>query len=780
MTTRFPLIAFILLYPLLSATSAQQAPPLAGPSDPTARLDSRLRTAEIYFGGDELESAEKALLELLHEPALPAKLRSDAETLLGKVVGAKKARKHDAELISRLRLSVAESLAGEGEYSQARQLAAGVLEKADSLPLAQDAARVYKATEPSLPQQASARLQDISKWEWLLYAVPIVIALASIWLVRRVFWILGPALFWVRWLLGRPRRWVLKQEPALKIGLLAAGSVLVAVLVLASIGCWLLVPGGHVSPFWATALTSVAILAVLAAVLGSRPAPIWIRQFDDPGKSDAQTLLRAAFSQWSTQKDESTSGLLIAEASVVPAIPEIQLDSVDILPDLSALPAVGGVSPGAIASAFQSVLRWFWSPYPSLTGSAHVDDDAVTIRLTWQQSAGIIIGVSSTVPAKTGDALEKAVKAASYQMLFVIQDGSSQASASAANSLREGLDHLNEYLNGSKHEALDLALDVFSSVRAKLDPRKKNQLAQAHLYEGIARDLNEQHERAISHFDLARELAPDESTQTRAVYNKAVSQLRSRYQLDSLQSSIQTLRDYGLIPPLGRPFDAVEASKQPIRAFGYALMAHALAHCPIYWNRTPTQIGPNTTYLETLAENRTRIVGWVHQVETITGELTTLDTADNAIWNEKTRTQLKWMIANARGNAYLNSIRYLKIPPDPAQQQDRPALRTQYLEGADVAFRQCEVLLPPGVETLSNIGTLLLTKGKRVQAREYFERAIKLNPAYEYAYYRIAQSWDEEKWREKVVETLNRYKLPPGIPEFQEMYQESYVQPAQG
>jgi tetratricopeptide (TPR) repeat protein len=441
---------------------------------------------------------------------------------------------------------------------------------------------------------------------------------------------------------------------------------------------------------------------------------------------------------------------------------------------------VGGVSPGAIASAFQAIQRWFWSPYPSLTGSAQVKDDAVTIRLTWEESPSIITAVSSTVPAKTTDALERAVKAASYQMLFVIQDGSSQAGASAANSLREGLEHLNEYLNGSKHEALDTALQVFSSARAKLDPKKRNQLAQAHLYEGIARDLNEQHERAISHFDLARQLASDEATQTRAVYNKAVSQLRCRYQLKSLLSSIQTLRDNLLVPLEDGQFDPQEASERPILAFSYAVLADVIAHFPLYWNQVPQPLAEDTSYDEKLRLNRNRIVAWVTLVETYTKRLGRLDTRNEAIWNEKSRTQLRWMIANARGDAYLNARRFLIVPPDPNQREDRGTLRKRYLRRSTRAFRQCEVLLPPGVETLSNIGTVLLTSRKYAEAREYFERAIELNPAYEYAYYRIARSWEAEKWREKVVETLKRYKSAPEIPEFKQMYRDCYVQPAKG
>jgi hypothetical protein len=90
------------------------------------------------------------------------------------------------------------------------------------------------------------------------------------------------------------------------------------------------------------------------------------------------------------------------------------------------------------------------------------------------------------------------------------------------------------------------------------------------------------------------------------------------------------------------------------------------------------------------------------------------------------------------------------------------------------------MLLPAGVETLSNIGTLYLARdepGDLPAARQYLQRAIALNPHYEYAYYRLAQSWEREQWREKVIDTLKSWPLPPQIASFRSMFSKYFVEP---
>src|SRR5439155_24391248 len=135
-------------------------------------------------------------------------------------------------------------------------------------------------------------------------------------------------------------------------------------------------------------------------------------------------------------------------------------------------------------------------------------------------------------------------------------------------------------------------------------------------------------------------------------------------------------------------------------------------------------------------------------------------------WDARTVRQLKWARQNAVGNIYLDVAKYFIT--ESAQSVDDKKRRNDYLKLALEAYEECELLLPPGVETLTNIGTLLSELGKEERARAYLDRAISLNRDYEYAYYRKAESWNHERQTDKVLETLRtcRKVKKPKIREF--------------
>jgi tetratricopeptide (TPR) repeat protein len=783
---------------VLSWSASAQQPKPAGTVVPPGQpiLASRLHAAEIFVGAEQWDAAEKELLDLLRDADLNAGQRSLAEGLLGRLTLNRKALRDRDEARDWVRLELAERLIDEGEYAEARRLAAGVIEKTQSPLTIRNAAGLYARTYPGLLNEASVRLLDMSKWEWIIYAVVIAAGIALLLIIRRVLWAAGGALDWSLVSLGRIRTWLSEQKRLwirdrfgwhIVLPFVIAGLLWLIAIVFQ----WTRIGPRNIFLVLAQIGTALAVLVLLPYVGRRGVLSVRLRRFDDPNMTGAASLLIASMSGWSRGDQEATTGLLIAEASRLPDLPQLTLESIDLVPDLGALPAIGGVSPGVITGAFQATARWLQAPYPILTGSAHVDERLVRIRLTWQRSAGTIDVITAEAPATERDALLTAVNSASYQMLFILSGKDGHAKGVVANALRKALTLLREYISDANRDALHAAISTLTSIRSKLDPGNRSQLFQVHLYEGIARDLNEEHELARTHFERAAELAPNGDLKEKAAYNKAVSQLRSLYQLENLRSVIGTLRQTTLIPtPPALPetdldpfqdVDAAHALARPVYAFSYAVMADAIAHFPIYWSRTPEVIPADADYEVKLRSNSTRIETWVARVEQITQQLGALDTSPNTDWDETARLQLMWLIQNARGDVYLNSARYLMIPTGPsAEQRTLEERRREYLRRSFAAFRQCEVLLPAGVETLSNIGTVLLTDGKPSSAREYFERAITLNPAYEYAYYRIAQSWEEEKWREKLVDTLKRYPRPPQIPEFRRMYRKYFVQPAAG
>jgi tetratricopeptide (TPR) repeat protein len=85
------------------------------------------------------------------------------------------------------------------------------------------------------------------------------------------------------------------------------------------------------------------------------------------------------------------------------------------------------------------------------------------------------------------------------------------------------------------------------------------------------------------------------------------------------------------------------------------------------------------------------------------------------------------------------------------------------------------MVLQPGVETLANVATTYIYLGRYGDARNYLNQTIRINPSYEYAYYRMAMSWDRENRPLKAVDVLNQYKNPVKIKEFRDLFQKYQV-----
>jgi tetratricopeptide (TPR) repeat protein len=95
-----------------------------------------------------------------------------------------------------------------------------------------------------------------------------------------------------------------------------------------------------------------------------------------------------------------------------------------------------------------------------------------------------------------------------------------------------------------------------------------------------------------------------------------------------------------------------------------------------------------------------------------------------------------------------------------------------YLNLAIDYLNKCAFLFPPGVEILSNLGTLYLfrkEKGDLDKARKSLEEVIKLNKNYEYVYYRLAKTYFAEGRYDEANGIVQRYKSTGrtvGIPSF--------------
>jgi hypothetical protein len=101
-----------------------------------------------------------------------------------------------------------------------------------------------------------------------------------------------------------------------------------------------------------------------------------------------------------------------------------------------------------------------------------------------------------------------------------------------------------------------------------------------------------------------------------------------------------------------------------------------------------------------------------------------------------------------------------------------------YLKRAYEHFQECEMILPPGVETLTNLATALLglcrddNSYSYDKVRTYLYLAKEVNQHYEYADYRLAESWEQQGRIDEVVKILRAFakEKTPTIGSFRNLY----------
>jgi tetratricopeptide (TPR) repeat protein len=315
--------------------------------------------------------------------------------------------------------------------------------------------------------------------------------------------------------------------------------------------------------------------------------------------------------------------------------------------------------------------------------------------------------------------IERMAAAMALRTNYLLGDESSSANAAARAALHEGLERLAAYASGGGASALSQAITAFSQTR-RLDPTD----GEALLYEGIAHELLEEHDIAQALFRQA-ETSSNQATAAMARFNRAISDLR-RYTPSDIEAAANELK-------------AIRTGKSSsdLKAFASAAEAGAIAHKFIFWPQfDPKGDGDFSKWQEPArTEKTTRLQGWSTEISRLLAE------AEKALkvapFNNdvEAATQLRWMINNARGNHELN-----RAAKAAAAYGLTDVQRKETLEDALKAFRQCEVLLPAGVETLTNITTTLMELGRFDEAIPYARRARTVNPSYEYAYYREAQA----------------------------------------
>jgi hypothetical protein len=459
---------------------------------------------------------------------------------------------------------------------------------------------------------------------------------------------------------------------------------------------------------------------------------------------------------------------------------------VDPLPALESLNVqIGAVSLGGIAKAMTGLRSWLDAKLTWIKGTVTATDESITLRLTRRNANGTSVTVTAVADKK---GIEELAEAATYMMYYSLAKESSLSEAEAANKLREGRKLLDRYVSEQDPKQLDAAFNVFRTVRIE-----KPDFNEVYLYEGIALDLLEQHDEALKRFHYLTVTLKDTASKDlieKATYNQAVSLFRT-YDPIKLNSAIEILDGLMGLPATGDLGSNLTASKEnftssPLKTLALATKANVIAHKPIFWTHYCNAPRDRTDVMFLTKKNEAgeTIKGWVGEVETIATFLSGILAGPKGdAWDDATKQEVRWAIQNAYGNVYLNSASSYFLPPH-VDGANEPTTRLDYLKKAYKYFQECEMLLPPGVETLTNLATVLLELSredksyKYDEVRAYLTRAKAANPHYEYADYRLAESWEQEGRIDEVVNVLRDFAKDrtPTISSFKKLYSKYSLQ----
>jgi tetratricopeptide (TPR) repeat protein len=586
-----------------------------------------------------------------------------------------------------------------------------------------------------------------------------------------------------------------------------------------------------VIPYLVVIVLLLITRAILSCAYRSRADKWVLADVTDGTNRNASGVIAHFFSHWAESTSRSvTSGLLVMEASLMPAAPDIgptvesSLGKFNVATSLSSSDLViWGVNLGSLWRAVTAVVRWMMPQPMEVAGTIYLDGEKrlcarLTAPLLKHNMNGTsnalpktrpVIAVSAVGDSESEEGLRRVSEEVTYKMLYALTRGGDVDQAESANDLRGGLEDLRAYMSASIPKEgpspwgrLEQAREIFEGVR-KAHP----EMLEAHIFEGIALDLLERHEDAAAHFHhVERETADLTSNDMRelhrkAIYNGAVSYLRSLYALEPIQEAIDRLErlvrdDLGLPGAEALPPAPERLDEKPLLVLTLATLADAWANRTIQWR----QIEGPPPVIEKLArvvgEHQTKVVELTTAVQAVLDRVRRIARGEvnlppasrkrvQNLWGADILRQVEWAKSNALGDFYLYAaVEARKLAAEQPLAGESEAFRNLHVEAliavALVELRKCEMLLPAGVETLSNIGTLYLVRGEVGDlpvARQYLQRAIALNPHYEYAYYRLAQSWEKDGWRERVIETLKSWPLPPQIPSFRRMFSEYFVEP---
>lgn len=717
----------------------------------SAKASALLENAQWYYGIKDYDTARKLILEALAAAPDDGQIRERAKSLWQTVTTASEAQQKADEESKKIKeaeesqktknklsaqLDEAKRLSEQGKNDSASETALGVLKETNEPELVEQAKGILKENQPSaggLLRVVPQRLFVIGGWvlDILLAVLLVFLLLLLLLLYRRVR------------SLYKGYSWNQAYED------------------------------------WIEANKTPRDFFKYVRDR-SRKYGRWVFQGveDKTGMGVAEAVVDSFTRMGQTETSAYADLLQLERMKFQPLMLEFSKDQVDPLPAFESLDLkIGGVSLGAIPKFFSSLRGWNDAKLLWIKGTAVAADGQITVSLTRRNPDDTTSTISATdSKSKISDLADKVT----YMMYYSLTKESPISEAEAANKLREGMSLLDQYVSGQDPKQLEAAYKVFRGIRIERPTFNK-----AYLYEGIALDLLEQHDEAIKRFRYLEENSSESDLVEKAKYNEAVSLFRS-YRPQAFTDSIAILDTLIGLPSdwytqtanLKASLDALAAS--PIKALAIATKANVIAHKPIFWKDycNVPKGADQKARLDAKAAAKTTVDQWVSEVTAIAEQLEeVLKLATGEKWDDASRQELKWAIENARGNVHLNYACNYLVSPHVASAGE-PELRVQYLKLAYQYFQECEMILPPGVETLTNLATALLglcrddNSYSYDKVRAYLYRAKEANPHYEYADYRLAESWEQQGRIDEVVKILRAFakEKTPTISGFRNLY----------
>lgn len=349
-----------------------------------------------------------------------------------------------------------------------------------------------------------------------------------------------------------------------------------------------------------------------------------------------------------------------------------------------------------------------------------------------------------------------------FRMIYFILSRLHGKSYEGAGELHDGLEQLQQYAKTADPEDLEKALSKFEEAR-----RTSPELLEAHLLEGIALDLSEQHGKSVRRLtyllDVIKQQGGYETDvrlndlYVRTLFSRAVSNHR-KYKSEPAKLALEDLETL-----IGGDN---ERSNRGLVAHAYVLKASVVVHEPLYHDYPWPALNTLKDFQQWESQLRGKANGLIGKAEEI------IEHSVAGGLSDEDRRELDFSIRSTKGNLELNIQKSLerfaaRTTVSGGETIWRMcAARTSCLDAAYEHFRYCEENFPVRIETVMNIATTLLSQDRYDRATEYCEKAIAMNQKYEYAYYRLFETrlkkLGDSPPREELKEVLTRFKKGTG------------------